>query len=135
MALLRTGGSPNNLPVALSSFVGRERELTELGLLLEAERQLTLTGPGGCGKTRLALQAASEALERFPDGAWWVELAPLTEAELVGAAIGEALGVRPFPGMTELQACGADLASRRALVVLDNCEICWRHAPAPPSRS
>src|SRR5262245_52714821 len=113
---------PNNLPVVLSSFVGRERELAELGRLLDGERLVTLTGAGGCGKTRLALQAASEALERFPDGVWWVELAPLAEAELVGAAIAEALGVRPLPGMTELQACGAYLASRRALVVLDNCE-------------
>ena len=85
-------------------------------------RLLTLTGAGGCGKTRLALQAASETLERFPDGAWWVELAPLGEEELVGAAIAEALGVRPLPGMTELQAAGAYLASRRALLILDNCE-------------
>ena len=113
---------PNNLPVALSSFIGRERELAELARLVEAERLVTLTGAGGCGKTRLALQAASGALERFPDGAWWVELAPLAETELVGAAIAESLGVRPLPGMTELQACGAYLASRRALVVLDNCE-------------
>jgi len=112
----------SQLPVALSSFVGRERELAELSLLLESERLLTLTGAGGCGKTRLALQAASDALERFPDGAWWVELAPLAEGQLVGAAVGDALGVRPLPGMTALQACGAYLGSRRALVVLDNCE-------------
>jgi predicted ATPase len=113
---------PNNLPVALSSFVGRERELGELGRLLEGERLVTLTGAGGCGKTRLALQTASKNLERFPDGAWWVELAPLGEAQLVGAAIAESLGVRPLPGLTELQAAGAYLGSRRALVVLDNCE-------------
>ena len=122
MALVRTDALPNNLPVVLSSFVGRERELAELGGLLEDERLVTLTGAGGSGKTRLALQAASETLERFPDGAWWVELAPLAEAELVGATIGDALGVRPLPGVSELQACGAYLASRRALVVLDNCE-------------
>jgi predicted ATPase/class 3 adenylate cyclase len=113
---------PNNLPPQLSSFVGREQELAELGRLLGDQRLVTLTGAGGCGKTRLALQTASEALERFPDGAWWVELAPLAEDRLVGAAIAEALGVRPLPGMTELQACGAYLASRRALLVLDNCE-------------
>jgi predicted ATPase/DNA-binding CsgD family transcriptional regulator len=70
----------------------------------------------------LALRAASELADRFPDGAWWVELAPLADERLVGAAIAEALGVRPLPGVTELQACGAYLASRRALVILDNCE-------------
>jgi predicted ATPase/class 3 adenylate cyclase/DNA-binding CsgD family transcriptional regulator len=113
---------PNNLPVQLSSFVGREAELAELGRLLPDHRLLTLTGAGGCGKTRLALQAASEALERFPDGAWWVELAAQHDPKLVGAAIAEALGVRPLLGMTELQAAAAYLASRRALVVLDNCE-------------
>ena len=113
---------PNNLPVQLSSFVGRERELREVGRLLSEHRLLTLTGAGGCGKTRLAGEVASETLERFPDGAWWVELAPLAEERLVGAAIAEVLGVRPLPGMTELQAAGAYLAQRRALVVLDNCE-------------
>jgi predicted ATPase/class 3 adenylate cyclase/DNA-binding CsgD family transcriptional regulator len=113
---------PNNLPLQLSSFVGRERELAELGRLLADHRLITLTGAGGCGKTRLALQAASETLERFPDGAWWVELAPLGDEALVGAAIAEALGVRPLPGMTPLQAAGAYLASHRALVILDNCE-------------
>jgi hypothetical protein len=69
----------NNLPVALSSFVGREAELAELVQRLGDERLVTLTGAGGCGKTRLALRAASETLERFPDGAWWVELAPLAD--------------------------------------------------------
>src|SRR5262245_18337916 len=113
---------PNNLPLALSSFVGRELELDELARLLGKDRLVTLTGAGGCGKTRLALQATSESLERFPDGAWWVDLAPLAEEELVGAAVAGALGVRPLPGMTELQACTAYLASRRALLVLDNCE-------------
>jgi predicted ATPase/class 3 adenylate cyclase/DNA-binding CsgD family transcriptional regulator len=113
---------PNNLPLQLSSFVGRERELAELGRLLADHRLITLTGAGGCGKTRLALQAASETLERFPDGAWWLELAPLGDEELVGATIAEALGVRPLPGVTSLQAAGAYLSSRRSLVILDNCE-------------
>jgi predicted ATPase len=113
---------PNNLPVALTSFVGRERELGELRETLAATRVLTLTGPGGCGKTRLALRAAFEMLDRFPAGVWWVELASLADDQLVAAALAEALGVRPLPGATELQASCAYLASRRALVILDNCE-------------
>jgi predicted ATPase len=113
---------PNNLPVQLTSFVGRGRELRELREALAATRLLTLTGPGGCGKTRLALEAASEVLDRFPGGVWWVELAPLAEGRLVGAAIAQAVGVRPLPGMTDLQAASVYLASRRALLVLDNCE-------------
>jgi predicted ATPase/DNA-binding CsgD family transcriptional regulator len=120
--LLPRAAGPHNLPVQLTSFVGRERELGELREALAATRLLTLTGPGGCGKTRLALQAASEVLDRFAGGVWWVELAPLGDGRLVGAAIAEALGVRPLPGVTELQAACAYLASRRALVVLDNCE-------------
>jgi predicted ATPase/DNA-binding SARP family transcriptional activator len=112
----------HNLPVPLTSFVGRERELGELLEALAATRLLTLTGPGGCGKTRLALRAASELRDRFPGGVWWVELAPVADGQLVGAAVAEALGVRPRPGMTELQAACAYLASRRALVILDNCE-------------
>lgn len=117
-----TAAEPHNLPEQLTSFVGRERELAELGKELRSSRLVTLTGAGGCGKTRLALEAASDTLDRFPDGAWWVELAPLRDEQLVGAAIAEALGVRPLPGMTPLQAAGAYLAPRRALVILDNCE-------------
>src|SRR5262249_53748812 len=113
---------PNNLPVELSSFVGREDELREVVRLLAEHRLITLTGARGCVKTRLAVRAASDALERFPDGAWWVDLASLSDERLVGAAIAGALGVRPLPGVTELQAVGMYLVQRRALIVLDNCE-------------
>ena len=112
----------DGLPIALTSFVGRERELAELRDELARTRLLTLTGAGGCGKTRLALRLVSELADRFPGCVWWVELTPVADERLVGAAIGEALGVRPLPGVSELQACAAYLASRRALVVLDNCE-------------
>lgn len=113
---------PNNLPVELSSFVGRVRELAEVSEALAATRALTLTGAGGCGKTRLALQAAADSLDRYPDGAWWVELAPLTDPQLLGDAVATAVGVRPLPGQTPIDATVAHLANKRALVVLDNCE-------------
>jgi predicted ATPase/class 3 adenylate cyclase/DNA-binding CsgD family transcriptional regulator len=113
---------PNNLPDQLTSFVGRERELADVREALADSRLLTLTGAGGCGKTRLGLQVAADLLDRFPDGVWWTELAPLGDEQLVGAAITETLGTRPLPGMTDLQAACANLAPRRALVVLDNCE-------------
>ena len=113
---------PNNLPQPLTSFVGRERELGQLRKEFEETRLLTLTGAGGCGKTRLALQTVADCLGRYPDGAWWVDLAPLAEPELLGDALAAALGVRPLPGRTALQASCAHLAARRALVVFDNCE-------------
>jgi predicted ATPase/DNA-binding CsgD family transcriptional regulator len=114
--------APNNLPLQLSSFVGREGELGDLREALDATRLLTLTGPGGCGKTRLALRFALELPGRFPNGVWWVDLAPLAEERLVAATVAESLEVRPLPGFTELQAICAYLTSRRAMVVLDNCE-------------
>jgi len=81
-----------NLPVPATPFMGRERELAEAGILLEQARMLTLTGPGGTGKTRLGLQLAAEAAERHPDGVFWVSLAPLTDPELVLEAAGQVLG-------------------------------------------
>jgi DNA-binding SARP family transcriptional activator len=88
-------GGPQRLPVHLSSFVGRKRELRELRKALAHTRLLTLTGAGGCGKTRLALRAASDLVERFPGGVWWVDLAPVVDERLVGAAVAEAFGGAP----------------------------------------
>ncbi|HST43401.1 MAG TPA: hypothetical protein VLK58_28000, partial [Conexibacter sp.] len=113
---------PNNLPEQLTSFVGRSGELRDIGEALAQTRLLTLTGAGGCGKTRLAAQAAADALERFPGGVWWVELAPLADPDAVGPTLGEALGVKPLPGQSSLEASVAHLAGAQALVVLDNCE-------------
>jgi predicted ATPase/DNA-binding NarL/FixJ family response regulator len=120
--LLRSAAPPNNLPTPSTSFVGRERELAEVGRLLVDHRLVTLTGPGGCGKTRLAIRAASEALERFVHGTWWVGLASQRDPELVGGAIAATLAVRALPGLTPLQVAQAYLASRRCLIILDNCE-------------
>lgn len=113
---------PHNLPEQLTSFVGRERELADVAAAFTKTRLLTLTGAGGCGKSRLGVQAAAEALERFPDGAWWVELAPLADPALVAPALAKIFAVRPLPGQSELDAAVSYLASRRALIVLDNCE-------------
>ena len=113
---------PNNLPDQLTSFVGRVSELREIQAALDSTRLLTLTGAGGCGKTRLALQTAADTVDRHLDGSWWVELAPLVGAEQIGPALAAALGVRPLPGQTALDAAVSHLAGHRALIVLDNCE-------------
>jgi predicted ATPase/class 3 adenylate cyclase/DNA-binding CsgD family transcriptional regulator len=113
---------PNNLPTQLTSFVGRSPELVELDALLVSTSLLTLTGTGGCGKTRLALQLAAHTLDRYPGGAWCVELAPLSDPALIEATLATAVGVRPLPGRTPLEAAVFHLAALRALVLLDNCE-------------
>ena len=112
----------NNLPSALSSFVGREKELAEVRRLLEDTRLLTLTGAGGCGKTRLALAAAEEQVEAFEDGVWLVHLAPLSDPSLVPQAVASAVGVREQPGRPLTETLSAYLASKMVLLVLDNCE-------------
>jgi predicted ATPase/DNA-binding CsgD family transcriptional regulator len=113
---------PNNLPEQFTSFVGREWELTELRRQLSSSRLLVLTGAGGCGKTRLALQAAADCLELSPDGAWSVELAPLADGELIAAALADVLGVRGQPGRPLLETIVDRLRGTRTLVLLDNCE-------------
>jgi predicted ATPase/DNA-binding CsgD family transcriptional regulator len=111
------------LPVPLTRFVGREVELAEAAALLAQARLLTLIGPGGAGKTRLALRLASEVADRFPDGAWFVDFSSLAGGEFVWDRVATTLGVKePGPGRTWAEAAGAHLASHQALIVLDNCE-------------
>ncbi len=113
---------PNNLPLRLTSFVGRERELTEVWRLLERARLVTLTGPGGCGKTRLATEAAAGKLRGFPDGVWSVDLAPLQDQSLVPDAVAETLGIQLRAGQPPATALATQLAARKLLLLLDNCE-------------
>lgn len=97
---------PNNLPLDLSSFVGREKELAEVRRLMEEARLLTLTGSGGCGKTRLALAVAGELAEEFEDGVWFVELASLSDPSLVPQAVASVLGAREQPGHSLTETLG-----------------------------
>ncbi len=113
-----------NLPVPATPFLGRERELAEVVDLVTRDdlRLLTLTGPGGTGKTRLALQAAAEASEAFPDGVYWVPLAPLREPALVLSTLAQALAVKEEPDRELRDTLAAYLADKRLLRVLDNAE-------------
>ena len=113
---------PNNLPLDLSSFVGREKELAEVRRLMEEARLLTLTGTGGCGKTRLALAVAGELAEEFEDGVWFVELASLSDPSLVPQAVASVLGAREQPGRSLTETLSDHLRVRKLLLVLDNCE-------------
>jgi predicted ATPase/DNA-binding SARP family transcriptional activator len=112
----------HNLPLALTSFVGRRRELRDVHLLLDRTRMLTLTGAGGSGKTRLALEAATGRLGARPDGVWLVELAGLGDPELVPAATASAVGLRLPSDRPALESVVEHLARWRALLILDNCE-------------
>jgi predicted ATPase/class 3 adenylate cyclase len=120
---LRSIGSvPSNLPVDLSVFVGRERELASVAGLLRSARVVTLTGVGGVGKTRLAVQVAGGMVDEFPGGAFFVELAPLIDPMLVASTVASAVGAAPSPGADPTEVVCRFLAQRRALIVLDNCE-------------
>jgi len=113
---------PNNLPRQVTSFIGRDKEIEDVKSLLGRKRLLTLTGSGGCGKTRLALQVAAEVLEQFPQGVWLVELAALSDPDLVTQVVGNVLGVREEAGKPILQTLLTSLKDRKMLLVLDNCE-------------
>ncbi|MDQ2762777.1 MAG: adenylate/guanylate cyclase domain-containing protein, partial [Pseudomonadota bacterium] len=113
----------HNLPAQLSSFIGREEEVREARRMLGETRLLTLTGTGGAGKTRLALQAAAEVIEDFPDGVWLVDLAPLTDPELLPQAVAGVLGLGEEGGDRTLTATLTDaLRLKSLLLVWDNCE-------------
>ena len=114
--------APHNLPVQLSSFIGREAEIKELADLVRTSRLVTLTGIGGVGKTRLSLQVAAETLSDFDHGAWFVELAPLAEPGLLPDTVAEELGVPQDSTLTAETRTLRYLAKRSALLVIDNCE-------------
>jgi predicted ATPase/class 3 adenylate cyclase len=111
-----------NLPLQPTTFVGRDIELGELAKALEESRVLTLSGVGGVGKTRLAIQLAADVVPRFADGAWLVELASVGHPDSLDEAVGSALGVRQRPGTTMRQSVVDYLRHKSLLLVLDNCE-------------
>ncbi len=127
---------PNNLPNHLTSFIGREKEINQIKLLVVSGsvspvytgttnghgRLITLTGPGGTGKTRLAIQAAADLLELFPDGVWLVELAPLSDPDLIPQTVVGTLGLRASPGKPAVEVLVDHLKQRETLLILDNCE-------------
>ena len=113
---------PNNLPSAVSSFVGRVAERAQLGELLSTHRLVTVTGPGGCGKTRLTLEVAADAAADRPDGIWLVELSGVADPDLVADTVLTAVGVGEVAGVDAVDRLSDFLQSRRALVVIDNCE-------------
>jgi predicted ATPase/DNA-binding SARP family transcriptional activator len=116
------GQPQHNLPVRLTSFVGRERELAAVGGLIGEARLVTLTGAGGAGKTRLAVESAAAAVERFGDGVWLAGLAGIADPQLVPSLVMEALGVRQSGNVPVMEALRYRLRSAELLLVLDNCE-------------
>jgi predicted ATPase len=112
----------HNLPVQLSSFVGREREVRQIERLLHGARALTLTGPGGTGKTRLAIEAASTEIGAYRDGVWLVELAAVSEPDLVIQAIADVFDIREWQAEPYVELVVEHLVDRQVLLVLDNCE-------------
>ena len=113
---------PNNLPIQVTSFIGREKEISEIKRLLTTTRLLTLTGSGGTGKTRLSLQVGAGVLDGFPDGGWFVELAPLSDPALVPLTIASVLGLREESGRPILATLLEWLRDKHLLLILDNCE-------------
>jgi len=112
----------NNLPSQLTSFVGRGAQIAEVRNLLTGNRVVTLTGAGGVGKTRLAVQVANQLAAEYTDGVWYVDLAPLTNSELVPVTVARALGLPDQPGRSTMDTLLRFIRNRQMLVVLDNCE-------------
>ncbi|GAA3533196.1 hypothetical protein GCM10022419_010460 [Nonomuraea rosea] len=113
---------PAPLPAPLTSFIGRVRERAELADLIMKHRQVTAAGPGGVGKTRLALAVAAEVADQYADGVWFADLIPVTDPGMIATAVAGALGLGEQPGRDLTESVVAALADRQALLVLDNCE-------------
>jgi len=133
-ALRTLDATPNNLPTQLTSFVGRSAEVGEAKRLLQAARLLTLTGPGGIGKTRLSLEIAADMVHQFPDGVYFVPLSAVRDAELIPSAIAQVLGVQPSGSRTPLEGVVDHLRDRKLLLVLDNFEQLLPAAAGLPSQ-
>ncbi len=121
-ALRSLEATPNNLPQQVTSFIGRDRELREACQLLAGTRLLTVLGPGGIGKTRMSLQVAAEVLDDFPDGAWFIELASIVDPTLVPKIVAQTFGIPEGGDTLVVRGLCEHLASRKLLLVLDNCE-------------
>jgi predicted ATPase/class 3 adenylate cyclase/DNA-binding CsgD family transcriptional regulator len=113
---------PNNLPTQLTSFIGRAEETAEVERLLGDARLLTLTGSGGCGKTRLALQVAADLLEKYPDGVWWVDLSAVTDPQTVPNVTAAAMSVMELHGTAVIETLKRFIRKKSVLILLDNCE-------------
>lgn len=120
--LFTVDAHPNNLPTQLTSFIGRENELADVKKLLQDTHMLTLIGSGGTGKTRLSIQAASEMLNHYPDGVWFVELAPISDALLVARTTAMAMSLREQPHRPLIETLCDYLQEKKLLLILDNCE-------------
>lgn len=113
---------PNNLPVQLTNFIGREKEIEEVKKSLAETHLLTLAGPGGTGKTRLCLQAAAEVIDDFANGVWFVDLAPLKDEKLLLQTVAHVIGVKEIPKTELLNTITDFLKEKEILILLDNCE-------------
>lgn len=121
--------SPNNLPIQLTSFIGREKEITEVKQAISEHRLVTLMGPGGSGKTRLALQVGSEIIEHFHEGVFFVALAPITDPGLVPSTIAQSLGISEVAGRSIVDSLKDYLQNKSLLLLLDNFEQVIPAAP------
>src|SRR5262249_40374640 len=121
-ALRALDTSPGNLRAAPTSFIGRESEVAEVQAAVKAHRLVTLTGVGGVGKTRVAVEVAGRLADEFPDGVWVFELAAVTDPAAVPDAVAAVLGISQQPGKTVSESVAAALEGRVRLLVIDNCE-------------